>query len=102
MPADFGSNILASSIVFLVFLIVAGLVFFFLNWKRMHKQKGYYENIHRTLNVGQRVMFSDGLFGTLVHVRKESCDIKIAPDVVIEVSRFAIQEILDGKSNKSE
>ncbi len=39
MPENFMENILASSIVFLVFLAVIGVIFTVLNWRRMSKQK---------------------------------------------------------------
>lgn len=95
MPENFMENILASSIVFLVFLAVIGVIFTVLNWRRMSKQKDYYKDVHAELAVGKRVAFSNGLIGKLVRVGKETCDIEVKSGAVIEVSRYAVQEVLD-------
>ncbi len=88
-------NILASSIVFLVFLLVIGVGATVANYLRMRKQKDYYKDVHTELAVGKKVAFSSGLIGKLVRVGKETCDIEVKSGAVIEVSRYAIQEILD-------
>ena len=95
MPENFMENILASSIVFLVFLAVIGVIFTVLNWRRMSKQKDYYKEVHTERAVGKRVAFSNGLIGKLVRVGKETCDIEVKSGAVIEVSRYAVQEVLD-------
>ena len=94
MPENFMENILASSIVFLVFLAVIGVIFTVLNYRRMSKQKDYYKDAHTELEVGKRVAFSNGLIGKLVRVGKETCDIEVKSGAVIEVSRYAIQEVI--------
>ncbi len=88
-------NILASSIVFLTFLLVIGILLTVVNYLRMRKQKDYYKDVHTELAVGKKVAFSSGLIGKLVRVGKETCDIEVKSGAVIEVSRYAIQEILD-------
>ena len=94
MPENFMENILASSIVFLVFLAVIGVIFTVLNYRRMSKQKDYYKDVHTELEEGKRVAFSNGLIGKLVRVGKETCDIEVKSGAVIEVSRYAIQEVI--------
>ena len=94
MPENFMENILASSIVFLVFLAVIGVIFTVLNYRRMSKQKDYYKDVHTELEVGKRVAFSNGLIGKLVRVGKETCDIEVKSGAVIEASRYAIQEVI--------
>ncbi len=88
-------NILASSLVLLVFLLVVGVILTIVNYLRMRKQKDYYKDIHVELAPGKKVAFSSGLIGKLVRVGKETCDIEVKSGAVIEVSRYAIQEILD-------
>ena len=87
-------NILASSIVFLVFLIICFLIYSILGRKKVKEKQGYYEDIHKNLAKGQKVMFSDGIYGKLVRVGMETCDIEVKNGAVLEVSRYAIQEIV--------
>ncbi len=88
-------NILASSIVLLTFLLIVGVILTVVNYLRMRKQKDYYKGVHTELAVGKKVAFSSGLIGKLVRVGKETCDIEVKSGAVIEVSRYAIQEVLD-------
>lgn len=92
---NIGQNILASSIVLLAFLIICFLIYTILGRRNVAKKKSYYEDIHKRLAKGQRVMFSDGLYGKLLRVGMETCDIEVKSGAVIEVSRYAIQEIVD-------
>ncbi len=91
---NFSANIFASSIVFLVFLIIIALIYFWLSSRGVKKQKQFLEQMHKDLKVGQKVMFAGGLFGKLRRVGNETCDIEVSQGTVIEVSRYAIQEIV--------
>ncbi|MCI1666351.1 MAG: preprotein translocase subunit YajC [Atopobiaceae bacterium] len=91
---DLGTSILGASIALLIMLGVAGLIYTIWSQGKVKRQKGYYEDIHKTLAVGQRVMFSDGIYGTVQRVGTEVCDIKVKSGAVMEVSRYAIQQIV--------
>lgn len=88
-------SILASSIVLLAFLVIIALIYFVLNSGKVKKQKAYYEKIHTSLSKGQKVMFSDGIYGTLTRVGTDTCDVAVKSGAVLEVSRYAIQEIVE-------
>ncbi len=91
---NLSSNIFASSIVLLVFLIIIALIYFWFSSRGVKKQKEFLEEMHKDLKAGQKVMFAGGLYGKLRRVGNETCDIEVAKDTVIEVSRYAIQEIV--------
>jgi preprotein translocase subunit YajC len=94
---DLAQSVLGASIALLLFIAVGGVIYTVWSHGKVKKQKGYYEDIHKTLAVGQRVMFSDGLFGTVERAGQETCDIKVKSGAVIEVSRYAIQDIVKKK-----
>ncbi|WP_086349496.1 preprotein translocase subunit YajC [Candidatus Enterococcus clewellii] len=87
-------NILASSVVMIVFLLVMALVYYFLNFKNVKKQKEHYRKLHQELAVGQQVIFLNGVYGTLTRVGNETVDVKVKSNAVMEVSRFAITEVV--------
>lgn len=88
------SQILASSIVLLVLLTIVVVIYFAVSSSKAKKQKKYYEDLHRDLKKGQKVAFGGGLYGEIVRLGTETCDIKVKSGAVIEVSRYAIQEIV--------
>ena len=93
MNASFGETLLASSIALLALMTLAGLVFAAFGYVKAKRQRGYYADLHKSLEVGQRVQFSGGLIGELVRVGGETCDVRLKSGAVAEVSRFSIQGI---------
>lgn len=87
-------NILTTSLVVLVFITVAGVLMLLGNYVRMKKQRRYFEDLHQKLAPGQRVIFSNGLYGKVKRAGVDTCDLELKGGQVIEVSRFAIQQIV--------
>lgn len=88
-------SILASSIVMIAFLLIMVIFYYLLNFKNVKKQKDHYRTLHQDLTTGQKVTFLNGLYGTLTRVGEETVDIKVKSGAVMEVSRFAISEIVN-------
>ena len=62
------------------------------NMKKRRQQIG---DIHTTLAVGTKVMFAGGFVGKIVRLGEEEIiGIEIAPKTIVEVSRYAIQQIV--------
>lgn len=62
------------------------------NMKKRRQQVG---EIHTTLAIGSKVMFAGGIYGKVVRINgdDEVIGVEIAPKVIIDISRFAIQAI---------
>ena len=93
MPENFLDNVLASSVVLLAFLVLMGLVFTVWSYLKMRKKRQYFEKVHKELKVGQEVMFGGGIFGTVKEVDGDRVAVKVRSGAVLDVSRYAIQEI---------
>ena len=64
-----------------------------MNMKKRRKQIG---DLHTTLAVGSKVMFAGGIYGKVVRLgQEESIDVEVAPKTIIQISRFAIQGIVE-------
>ena len=63
-----------------------------MNMKKRRKEIG---ELHTTLAVGSKVMFAGGIYGKVVRMGEEEIiGVEIAPKTIIEISRFAVQEIV--------
>lgn len=83
----------ASSLVIAVLLTLIALVLFvYMTVLRQRKQHEFKE-LHKELAVGQRVSVMGVIFGEIVALRTDTCDIKVKSGAVLEVSRYAIQSI---------
>ena len=91
--ADMAQSILASSIALLILFAVMGVVY--MVWTRlgMKKKRQYFEKIHTELAPGHEVMFGGGIFGTVKAVDGDRVEVKVRSGAVLDVSRYAIQEI---------
>ena len=59
----------------------------------MKKKASYFEKIHTELAPGHEVMFGGGIFGTVKSVDGDVVQVKVRSGAVMDVSRYAIQEI---------
>lgn len=87
-------NILASSIVMIAFILLTVIIYSLFNFKKLKAKKKYFKELHQELKIGQNVIFSGGLHGSLTRVGTETVDVKVKSGTVIEVSRYAISEII--------
>lgn len=77
--------------IFAIILSVISAV----NMRKRRKEIG---DIHTTLAIGSKVMFAGGFYGKVVRLGEdEIIGIEIAPKTIVDVSRFAIQAIDNGK-----
>lgn len=62
------------------------------NMKKRRKEIG---DLHTTLAIGSKVMFAGGIYGKVVRMNgdDEVIGVEVAPKVIIDISRFAIQGI---------
>ena len=61
------------------------------NMKKRRKEIG---DLHTTLAIGSKVMFAGGIYGKVVRMGDdEVIGVEVAPKVIIDISRYAIQAI---------
>ena len=89
------ASITSSAIVFVVFIIVALGFYYMMSRKALKSREAHFRDLHTRLAVGQYVLLSDGIYGSVKKVGEERVDVEIASHVVITVSRFAIAEIVE-------
>lgn len=87
-------NILASSIVMLVFVFVTLGIYYVTNARGLKQRREHFAKLHAELAPGQRVQFANGIYGTTVAVRKDTVDIQVKSGAVMTVSRYAISAIV--------
>ena len=87
-------SILASSITLIGFIVAFIIIYYLFSFTKMKKQKKYFADLHTGLAVGQKVQLSNGIIGTIKTVGKETLDIEIKSGAIMEVSLYAISQIV--------
>ena len=78
-----------------VLMGIIGLILTIISAVNMKKRRKEVGDLHTTLAVGSRVMFAGGIYGKVVRLGEEEIiGVEIAPKTIIEISRFAVQEIV--------
>jgi preprotein translocase subunit YajC len=76
----------------LIYFAVLALAFFLLIVRPQRRRAAAHRQFVSTLSVGDEVLTSGGLFGTIRGLRDESVELEIAPGTVIRVARPAIAQ----------
>ncbi len=76
-------------------LIGLVLIFWLLVIRPQSRRQRELRNMQSTLEVGERVMLTSGIYGTLREVGDETVAVEIAPGVTITVARGAVGQLVD-------
>ena len=75
---------------------VFGLILSIISAVNMKKRRKEVGTLHTTLAVGSKIIFGGGIIGKVVRMGDEEIiGVEIAPRTVVDISRFAVQQILE-------
>lgn len=89
-----GNYVIGSSISLIIMIVIILLIYYLLTRRSMKKQQKHFVHIHETVKPGCKIRTHSGIIGKVLKVGKETIDIEIKSGGVIEISRFAVEEIL--------
>ena len=92
-PQPFGGNF------FIPLLLMLALFYFMLIRPQQRKEKERRKMIEE-LRAGAKILFANGLMGTIAEAREKTFLVEIAPDVKIEVARDCVQGVVSAAANK--
>ncbi len=87
--------IFASSLVLGIFLVILFVMYYFMSLRQVNRRKSQYVSIHERLKPGCTVEFAGGFIGKLRKVTEEYCEVEIAKDTIVTISRFSISRIIE-------
>lgn len=76
-----------------VLIGITSLILIFISARNVKKRTSELKELHVDLKPGMKVMFCGGVYGKVVKAGNETVDIEVAKNVVISVSRYAIQSV---------
>ena len=89
--------VLWTCITLAVIMGVIGLILTVISSVNMKKRRNEIGSLHTTLAIGKRVMFAGGIYGKVVRMNEtdEIIGVESAPKTIVDISRFAVQEIVE-------
>lgn len=91
---DLWPGILISSMVLAAFLVVLLIIYYIVSYLGLKKRRAFVKELQENIKPGVKVLFSGGLMGRVIKVNEEYVDIELNKGMVITVSRYGIQEIV--------
>src|SRR3954451_12507839 len=79
--------------LFLPLIIIMGAFMFFAS-RRQKKAMQATINLHDSLAVGDEIMTTAGLFGTITDVADSKVDVELAPGVVVTMLKLSVKEVV--------
>jgi len=74
----------------LAWLVVLAGVFYFLIWRPQQRRVATMRALQRSLELGDEVITTGGVYGKITALRDDHIELEIAPGVVVKVARGAI------------
>lgn len=82
------------SFIVIIYGILAYAFYLLRSMKYLKSQKKKFEEIHRTIAVGKKVVLSSGLIGMISSIEGEILKISLNNDIEIESSIYSVQSLL--------
>lgn len=76
-----------------VLLGIISLILIFISTRNIKKRTSELKDLHSELKPGMKVMFCGAVYGKITKVKGDIVEVEVAKNVVISVSRYAIQSI---------
>jgi preprotein translocase subunit YajC len=71
------------------------LIFYFMLIRPQQKRMKEHTRLIAALEVGDDVLLSSGIYGTVTQIDREMLEVEVADDVELRVARNAVSEIVD-------
>ena len=81
----------------LAWLVVLAGVFYFLIWRPQQRRVATMRALQSSLELGDEVVTTGGVYGKIKALRDEHVELEIAPGVVVKVARGAIGTRVTGE-----
>ena len=78
----------------LVPMLLIFAIFYFMMIRPQQRQEKERRKMIEELRAGARVLFSGGMIGKIVEAKEKTFKIEIAGDVIVEVLRSAVQDVI--------
>ena len=93
--------ILWTCITIAVLMGIIGLALSIVSSVNMRKRRKQVGEIHTTLGIGSKIIFGGGILGKVVRMGEdEFIGVEIAPKTIVDISRFAVQQIVTEGNEK--
>jgi preprotein translocase subunit YajC len=89
-------------VVIAIYLVILVAAFYFLIVRPQRRQQMIRRQIIATVDVGDEIVTSGGVFGTVAAIDAETLEVEIAPGVIVKIARGAVAQKITGHLDDAE
>ena len=79
-----------------VLMGIIGIILYAISAINLRKKRESLGKVHTEMKAGSQIMFAGGIYGKIVGFDgEEKLRVEVAPKVIITISRYAVQELLN-------
>lgn len=82
------------SFIIIIYGVLAYVFYLTRSMKYLKLQKQKFEEIHKSLEVGKRVLLTSGLIGVIRSIDQELMRVSLSSDIEVEASIYSVQSLL--------
>ena len=89
--------IMWSCVTVIVMLGLFGIILSVISARNMKKNRAAMQELQNKIQIGARVLFGGGIYGKIVKIKGDVIDVEMAKGLVVQISRFGIQDVVSEK-----
>lgn len=82
------------SLIVAVYIIIGIIVYYIFILTKFKKRKSEIMNSYQNLKLGDEVVVLGGIYGKIISINNDICEIELNKNNVIKVSRYAITQVV--------
>jgi preprotein translocase subunit YajC len=86
--------------VVVIFPVLMLGALYLLLWRPQQRRMAAVRRLQSEIRVGDEVLTTSGIYGTIVRLGDSDADLEIAPNTIVHVARGAIGQRLDAESTR--
>lgn len=77
-----------------VLMGIIAMILFLISANNMRKKRKTVGSLYSDLAIDSKVMFAGGIYGKVVGIKDDILRVEVAPKTILEISRYAVQELV--------
>lgn len=84
-------------IIPIAIVVIVIIIYNYFSFSKLKKQGEKFNELQSQLKEGQTVLTASGIYGKIIRLKEQYCEIEISKNVVVKIERFSIRRIIEEK-----
>lgn len=86
--------VMLSCVTVIVMLGIFAIILSVISARNMKKNRQSMQELQNKIQIGVRILFGGGIYGKIVKIKEDVIDVELSKGLVIQISRYGIQDVV--------